>query len=285
MSIEKNNIKRFPMSLKDALKGNIPDNVLPLVQSSFDRVGDLIIIEVPDELVKYEKKIGVTLLSMHRGIKTVAKKVGQRYGKYRRQKLKIIAGKRSKTALYKENGVQMFVNYEQAYFSSRLGNDRLNIAREVQPGEEVLVMFSGIGPYLFTIRKHSKGGALYGVELNPKGHELALKNTALNKMKGLHFFCGDVRTVVPKLKKQFDRVLMPLPKTSFDFLDVAFNATKKGGIVNYYTFWHEDLYKDEEKRLLKEIKRLGFTVKIQKIVRCGVHKPRVDRVRVDLVKL
>ena len=43
---------------------------------------------------------------------------------------------------------------------------------------------------------------------------------------------GDVRDVVPKLKKKFDRILMPLPKSAEEFLDIALSASKKGMKLN-----------------------------------------------------
>lgn len=274
---------RYPSTLKEAVKGKIPKSKIQYVQSAYDRIGDVIIIEVPEEISKYEKLIGETLLEMHRTVKVVAKKVGWHYGKYRRQKIKILAGERRKTALYTENNIRMYVNYEDAYFSPRLSQERLRISNLVKKGEDVLVMFSGIAPYCLTIRKHSDAGRIVGVEMNPKGHDLAERNVKLNKMSGIELFCGDVKIVLPKMKNKFDRIIMPLPKTSIDFLDVALPRLKKNGVIHYYAFWHEDGFSEEKKKLKKHCKELGYNVKVKKVVKCGPHKPRVYRICADLI--
>ena len=38
----------------------------------------------------------------------------------------------------------------------------------------------------------------------------------------------------------YDRIVMPLPKGAELFLDMAFLASKKGTIIHYYDFLHED---------------------------------------------
>lgn len=271
-----------PLSLREALAKKLTKKERDVLISSFDQIGDMAIIEIPDLLVKKEKLIGETLLSQHKNLKTVAKKVGQHYGKYRRQKLKILAGRKSKTANYVESGVRFFVNYEQAYFSPRLGTDRLRLAKRIKKGETILVLFGGVAPYPLVFRKHSDAGSIYSIEMNPKGHELAEKNVILNKMKDIHLLCGDARTVAPKLKKKFDRVHMCLPKTAWNFLGIALNAVKKGGLIDYYAFWHQDHFEKEKKRLKSEIKRLGFSCKILHADKCGDHKPRVYRVCIEL---
>jgi len=271
-----------PAKLKAALERKIPKKLLPEVISAYDRVGDMIILDIPEVLEKYEKVIGKLMLDMHPGVKVVSKKVGIHYGKDRKQKVKLLVGEKRKTALYTENAIRMYVNYEDAYFSPRLSQERLRISKLVKKGEDILVMFSGIAPYCLTIRKHTEAGKIVGVEMNPKGHALAEKNVKLNKMQGIELHCGDVKLVVPKLQRKFDHIVMPLPKTAMEFLDIAIKRLKKGGIIHYYAFWHEHEFSEEKKELKKYCKDLGYAIKIKKVVKCGPSKPRVYRVCVDL---
>jgi tRNA (guanine37-N1)-methyltransferase len=64
-----------------------------------------------------------------------------------------LAGKNTKEAVHGENGVQMKVNLEQTYFSAKSAHERLRIAQLVKPGEEILVMFSGVAPYPLVLAK------------------------------------------------------------------------------------------------------------------------------------
>ncbi|MEK6953050.1 MAG: tRNA (guanine-N1)-methyltransferase, partial [Nanoarchaeota archaeon] len=70
--------------------------------ASFDTVGNIIILP---ENTKNPKKLAEQLLKQHKNIKTVAIKTGNYSGIYRTPKLKILAGKRSKITIYKENNI------------------------------------------------------------------------------------------------------------------------------------------------------------------------------------
>jgi len=99
------------------------------IPSSYDMVGDILIVEVPDEFKKNEKKIAEKLLKEHKQIKTVVKKKGIHSGRFRLQKYVVIAGEKRKETEYKENSVRIRLNIEKTYFSSRLSTERLRIAK------------------------------------------------------------------------------------------------------------------------------------------------------------
>ena len=228
------------MRLREALKDKLNEKELSILKTGFDTIGSIAIIEIPPELVKKEKAIANELIGIHKNIVTVAKKVGIHSGEFRLQKLKVIAGKKTKETEYKENNVRLLLNVEKVYFSPRLSTERKRIMEKVKPGETVLVMFSGCGPYVCVIAKNTKAKEVYGVEINPIAHEYAEKNLLLNKIRNARLFLGDVRKIIPKLKKKFDRILMPLPKGAENFLDVALRAGKKGTIIHFYDFEHEN---------------------------------------------
>jgi tRNA (guanine37-N1)-methyltransferase len=86
---------------------------------------------------------------------------------------------------------------------------------------------------------------------------------------------------VPKLKRKFDRILMPLPKGGEKFLGLALKNVKSKGIIHFYTFEHEDeIYKAEEKAG-DACKKAGKRCKILKTVKCGQYSPRFYRVCAD----
>jgi len=275
-------------NLKEELKGKLTEEELALLKRSFDTVGNVIIIEIPEGLEAKEKLIAETLLQMHKNIKTVLKKVGVHSGKYRRQKLKVIGGEKSKEATYRENGVVLKLGVEKVYFSPRSSTERKRISDQVCDGEKILVMFSGCGPFPLVISKNAKPAAIYGIELNPIAHKYAVENVLINKAKTVILIKGDVRKEVPKLLKQaecksgFDRISMPLPKGAEKFLDVALSASKKGTIIHFY-----DFAKEEEipavlaEKVEKACKKAKKEYEILKIVKCGDFGPRIYRVCVD----
>jgi len=270
-----------PGNLKTALKGKLSKKELDNLVRSYDIIGDIAIIEIPEVLEKKEKLIASTLLEMVKPVKVVVRKVGGHKGQLRLQKFKILAGERRKKALYKENGVRMKIHIEKVYFSTRFGTERLRIAKQIKKGEDVLVMFSGAAPFLLVFAKNSEARKIVGVELNKEGHKMGEENVRLNKFKHIELYCGDVRVVVPKLKKRFDRVCMPLPKGGEDYLDIALGAVKKGGIVHFYDFLGEDAFGEAKKKVKEACKKAKKSCKILGLTKCGQQSPRVWRICVD----
>ncbi len=159
------------VTLKEALKKKLTKKELFLVTRSYDVVGDIAIVEIPHGLGKKEKLIGETILKLYKHIKVVCKKVGIHSGRFRLQKLKIIAGENRKETICKENNVQLKLNPEEVYFSVRLSTERKRISKLIRKGELVLVMFSGVAPYPIVISKNTKASQIFGIEVYVKTHQ------------------------------------------------------------------------------------------------------------------
>lgn len=264
-------------TLKEALKGKLSAKELALVPRSFDVVGDILIFSDLKGLKKREKLIANTLLKLYKHVKTVAVKSKMHSGLYRTKKIRIIGGAKNKVTTYKENNAVMRLNVETCYFSPRLATERLRIAKLVKRNESVLVMFSGVAPYPLVIAKNSKAKEIYGVEVNPEAHKYALENVKLNKADNIFLFKGNVKSIVPKLKKKFDRIVMPLPRTAENYLDLAFSVAKKNSIIHFYDFEFEQNINKAAEKVKKHCKKC----KILKVVRCGEYSPRKYRLCVD----
>ncbi len=251
------------------------------IPSSYDIVGDILIIEIPDKL-KNQKQIANKLLKLHKNVKTVVKKSGIHKGKYRLQKYTYLAGQRKKETEYKENKVRLKLNIEKLYFSPRLATERLRIAKQVKKGETVLVTFSGVAPYPLVIAKNAQPKKVYGIEINPAAHKYALENLKLNKVDNIKLFKGDVRKVLPKINKKFDRIAMPLPKGAEDYLDLALKSIKRNGIIHFYDFQEEkDIPQKSIEKIAQACKKQKKKFKILKVVKCGQYSPRKYRICVD----
>ena len=81
-----------------------------------------------------------------------------------------------------------------------------------------------------------KNALIYSVDINPEAFKYVNENIKLNKLVGEVIpIEGDIREVIKDLPLA-DRILMNLPGTAKDFLDIAVNHLKPGGILNYYEF-------------------------------------------------
>ncbi|MBD3310389.1 methyltransferase domain-containing protein [Candidatus Woesearchaeota archaeon] len=275
----KKNINK-PLNLKQALKGKLPPKKVEKSVRSFDTVGDIAIIEIPEELRDKEKLIGKTLLGLHKNIKVVCRKAGVHQGPFRTQKLKIIAGARRKETEYKETNVRLKLNVEKCYFSPRLSTERKRVMEQVKDKEDVMIMFSGVGPYVCVIAKNRSPKKVVGVEINPVAHNYAEENARINKLDNVELHQGDVREVVPKLGK-FDRIAMPLPRSAEDFLDTALKAAKKGAVIHFYDFLHIDKFYEAKEKIKKACKSAKKQCRILRTVKCGQFGPRIYRICVD----
>lgn len=243
------------------------------IPKSFEIVGSILIFsEFKNKLNK--KLVGQYLIKKLRNVKTVAIKSRFYSGKYRTPKLKIIAGENTKETTHKENGVKIKINPEKVYYSSRSSTERLRIAVQVKKDESVLVMFSGAAPYPLVISKHSKAKEIYGIEINPEGHKYAEENVKLNKINNIKLFQGDVKKILPKLNKKFGRIVMPLPKNSDKYLELAKKYLNPQGMIHLYLFEKEENFQKLKDKYSKE-----FNVKLFK---AGSPAPGKFRVCLDL---
>ncbi len=279
VEMEGKKLKEKPKSLEQALEGVLTKEEQKKLVTSFDVIGDIAIIEVPNELETREKQIGKAVLETQ-SVKTVRKK-GKHTGKFRTMKTDFLAGKDREVTVHKEHGVRMKVNVDETYFSPRLSHERKKIAEKVSKGEKIAGFFAGVGPFPLVIAK-DKDVTVFSVELNPRAFELMEENIGMNKSKGeIKPIHGDVNEVVNDLP-ECDRVLMPLPKGGEDFLDSAFKACKKGGTVHFYQFEpDEDHWSKPLEKIHKQAGKTGREVEIveKKVVR--PHAPHVDQVRID----
>mgnify|MGYP001298935729 CR=1 FL=1 len=269
--------------LKDILKNKLTNKELAMVPSSYDIVGGIIIFsDFPKELSKKEKTIGNEIIKNYNQIKSVYKKTRKYSGEYRTPKLKLLTGENNKETIYTENNTRLKLNVEKVYFSPRLSEERKRISNQVKNNESVLVMFSGCGVYPLTISKNTKVKNIMGIEINPTAHKYALENLKLNKTKNIELIKGDVKNILPKINKKFDRIIMPLPKGAENFLDLAVSKIKKNGIIHLYSFSEENKYDEITKIIKNKCKKKKKQCKILNIVKCGQFSPRVFRICVDI---
>ncbi|MBU1567310.1 MAG: hypothetical protein KJ630_17015 [Proteobacteria bacterium] len=270
------------MRLKDSLSGVLTAEEQQAFVGSYDVVGDIAIIIIPEILKSHEKLIANAILAGNRRIKVVAKRAGLYGGEFRTIPLSILAGENRKETEVKEFAIRLRLNPESVYFSVRSGNERRRIASLVTPGESVLVLFSGIAPYPLVISQFSSARAIVGIEKNPEAHAYALQNLQLNKNLGnIILYLGDVCDVLPTLSERFDRVVMPLPATAVTFLPDALQALKPGGYLHFYDFQRPNAFIDSVAKITDSCRACNRRVKNFTIIRCGHCGPRTYRICID----
>ncbi len=261
---------------------------------SFSVLGNLAIVNFPFNTKQADKKrFAKELLNKNKSLKTIVEKSGIFKGRLRKMKTKHLAGEKVKEVLYKENGCVFRFNIDETYFSSRLSNERNEVALQIKKNDEVLVMFAGVGPMPIVIAKNSKAKKVYSNEINRLANKYAKLNIELNNLKDkVELLPGDIKKVVERIKGglnvkgnlvplQFDVIAMPRPQLKDSFLEQAFDLSKKGTRVYYYDFCKvQDLNKIVDKVKL-EAKKAKKKIKILKIKSAGDLAPYKIRCRID----
>jgi len=234
--------------LKKALENILSPSESEELFSSFDQVGEIIVLRIPDSLKSKKKIIGETLLDQVKTTRSVFYQSSPVEGEFRTRNLEILAGEDNTETEYKESGCRFLVDVEKAFFSPRLSTERERIANLTHDGEIIINMFGGIGMFSILAAKVSKC-TVYNIDINPNASLLCEKNIELNKLKGkVISLNGDsVKIIQDKLQDSADRVLMLLPERSDEFLETAILATKNNGVIHYYSHIHADKKQDAAK--------------------------------------
>lgn len=256
---------------------------------TYDVIGNIAIIKFDEEKKEEEKKrFAETILERHKNITTVLEKVRKVSGRLRTIKTKNLAGKRTKEAEYRENGCLFKFNVEKCYFSPRLSEERKRLANECKPKEKVLVMFGGVAPYATIIAKnHKEIKKVVSVELGKECNKYAKINVKNNKVEGrVEIIQGDVKKVMPKMAKKkefFNRIIMARPNLEESFIKYALMVAKKGTIIHYHGFCHEEEKEKMVEKLMKEITSEGRKAEVLNVMKVGDIAPRKFRYRIDLI--
>ena len=277
--------------LRAELMGVLPEEMLEKVPRSFDIIGSkqkaVAIVEFAEELEEYESIVAEAIMKLHKNVASVLAKESARIGEYRTRGLRLVAGDPDTEVLHKESGCLFRLDPKTVYFSPRESSERERIAASVKDGERVLVMFSGIGPFPVYIARRHRNATVTAVELNPRAHNYCVENIHLNGVGDrVEAMLGDVRVVCRDLDKTYDRVLMPLPKGAYMYLDIAVPLLKDGGILHFYHWAPEDdLFREAEELLTQAAMEAGRSLEILKKVKVSQYSPRLWKIRIDAMIL
>ena len=267
-SVERNLEKKevMPENLRQILKKKLTGSELELVPRSYDVVGSVAVLLIPDELEVKEDIIAGALLKVHGNVKTVVKRIGPVGGTYRTRQIEVLAGEGNTETSYREHGCDYQLDLRDVFFTPRLATERLRIAQLARNEETVFDMFAGVGPFAILIAK-KKGCKVHALDLNPHAYEYLKKNIRVNKVVGMvNPILGDARDA-PQLVPKVDRIVMNLPHGALNFVKPALGCIDEG-TIHYHCFSPEDEFDEsvnELRGLVKKEKRKFELLEIRRI--------------------
>ena len=252
-------MKKVPHNFSELLKDELTDEEIENLRTSFDTIGDIVILEIPDDLVDKKQIIGDAALKFTKRRSIYMKKSAIK-GTTRIRDLEFLSGVDDSVTIHKEHGARLKLDVREVYFSPRLATERKRVMQSVENGEKILDMFCGIGPFPIVIAKNRKVD-IAAVDINESAIKYLNENIMLNKLEGhITTYCGDVREVSKSFKMKFDRIIMNLPGLAYTFLDVGIDLIEDGGVINYYEF--SDSYESGIKRIEDACEQVGKRAEI-----------------------
>jgi tRNA (guanine37-N1)-methyltransferase len=256
--------KKQVRTFVELLEDRLAPNLLASLPRAIDFVGDIAIIEIPQELDAYRSAVGEAILKTQKNVRTVLAKASAVSGTYRTREFTVIAGEPKTETIHKEYGCKYHVDLAKAYFSPRLSYEHKRVASLVKEGETVIDLFAGVGPFVIQIAKTHENVAVYAVDVNPYAVEFLKRNIRLNRVEDkVYPILGDAKqAVAKKLSGVADRVIMNLPEKAIEFVDVTCEALKPiGGIVHFYSFVSDsDSTEDMRRNFMEAVEKGGRRV-------------------------
>lgn len=257
---------------------------------SFEVIGSrekaVAIVEIPDEAENRAREFAAEIMNRNKNVKTVLRKASERRGEYRIREYEIILGNHDTEVTHREHGAIFKLDPRKVYFSSREATERQRVASQVENGETVMVMFSGISPYPVQIyKKQPDVKEIITVEVNSDAVRYATENIKLNKIPEgkIIRILGDVRDTCPRFYGKCDRVVMPLPLGAENYLDTAIKCLKReGGIIHFYSWAkEEDDFTNALKVIDEAAKALGREYEILNKRRVLPYAPRTNKICIE----
>lgn len=278
------------MGFKDLLKAKLGSKIknLEKLPSGFQKIGDIIILNLDESLLDYKEKIGQAVLDIFK-VRAVCNKTGKIIGKFREPQIEVIAGDNNTITTHIEHGCKYRFDIRKVMFAKGNVTERVRIAKQVKPGEIVVDMFAGLGYFTIPIGKLSKAEKIYSIELNPISFNFFKENLTINHIHNVTAINGDNGDEIDRLVQQgikADRVLMgylPPPK---EFLDSCFKIIKKNGILHYEDLITVGKEKTDIDRVLKDIREVAnkfdFNVELLLAKKIKSYGPKIDHYVFDV---
>jgi tRNA wybutosine-synthesizing protein 2 len=232
-------------------------------------IGDIMVLKVPvDEPQE--------LLNIPRVNRVV--KLGHINGLQREPEVEVLLGEGTDT-VHKENHCLFKLDVGRIMWSKGNTTERIRMAHIVDDGEIVVDLFAGIGYFSIPMAVHKHPQKIYAVEINPVAYHYLQENVKINHIENaVETIFGNCRDVAPR--KVADRVLMGYIGNTHEYLDVAIEVLREGGIIHY----HESV--PDKLKFTRPIERIknaaeGYDVEVlnQRVIK--KYSPGVNHVVVD----
>jgi len=268
--------------IRKSLIDKIPKNIFKNLPYKWEKIGDVLIIKIPNVLIKFKKEIGkqyATVLDC----KTALNEVSGISGIYRTPNVEVIYGTKNTETIHKENGIRFKLNPQKVMFSSGNMDERIRMAKISDKKETVIDLFAGIGYFAIPIAVYSKPKKIFACEINPISYEYLCNNISLNHVTEIvEPLLGDNKEIAPK--NVADRVVMGYIRDTHKFLQIAMNCLKDHtGIIHYHDVFPDDVVPKKPFTFIqKAAEQYNSDVELMAFKKIKSYAPGVSHVVLDV---
>jgi tRNA (guanine37-N1)-methyltransferase len=200
---------------------------------SFDIVGDIVLVRLPEALESRKDEVGRALLSFVPAARIVGLDRGV-HGPERRRRVERIAGTGGWCTRHRENGLELEVDVERAYFSPRLAREHARVAADVREGERVYDLCCGVGPFALLMARDGRASHITAVDSNPDAVSL------LRATRARYPWGGRIEVVEAPIERflaragAVERVILNLPHEGIKYLPSVAPTIAPRGRLHYY---------------------------------------------------
>ena len=208
-------------SATQILRAILPNSICDTdIISGFEIIGHIAHLNLKECHKAYKNVIGQVILDKNPSLKTAVNKLHNINAKFRYFEMEVLAGEDNLLTTAIEHKFKYQMDFSKVYWNSRLSNEHQRVVDSIPQRSVVMDMFCGIGPFAIPLAK--KQCYVHANDLNPESFKYLEKNIKINKISKefIKTYNMDGRNFIIDFNKQMDFVLMNLPASATDFLDV-----------------------------------------------------------------
>ena len=203
---------------------------------AFETQGDILLVKIPEEMASIEEQIAQAMLQQFPSIRVVCHDEGVE-GEFRVRNLRVLKARNDNSSTqtqYREHGHTFLIDPAVAYFSTRLGTQRMRTLEAVSSFQEkkerplvIVDPYAGVGPSMALLYTDANiVSNVYANDMNPEAIPLLEQNMeqfhSRRKHEGTYVIeCMDARRIAderPEMLGCADVLLVNLPHDSIAHL-------------------------------------------------------------------
>ena len=247
-------------------------------EPSYERIGDVVLIDEDDP--DRARELADAIVASDLPVKTVLNRASKIKGETRVREWELLVGEETEV-VHREYGCSFALDLAEVYFSPRLATERHRVTTQVVAGERAFDMFAGVGPFAGPVAR--RGADVVATDINETAieylRENAERNGVTDRITAVH---GDVRDTALEYEGWADRIVMNLPHSADEFIDVAVALAGDDCTLHYYDIQHEDDPFGPGERAIRAAAEPAYEVAVETKRRVRSYAPREHNVVLDV---